>query len=146
MNLTPIGAQKSGCAIATCYNWIIGPYFRLVRLTFDLAPLEGASLWVVGSQGWKPGLSPPAPSGRRFPRRDLIQMSKLQSPCEAKTILISPCLWRLWERGMWRWRRGIGGRQPSLLSETEIIDALSSPSRARAQGFVLAFAASKSKL
>jgi hypothetical protein len=28
----------------------IGPYFRLVS-TFDLAPFQGASLWVVGSQG-----------------------------------------------------------------------------------------------
>ncbi len=31
-------------------NWTIGPRFRLVR-TFDLAPLQGASLLVVDSQG-----------------------------------------------------------------------------------------------
>jgi hypothetical protein len=28
----------------------INPYFHLVR-TFDLAPFQGASLWLVGSQG-----------------------------------------------------------------------------------------------
>jgi hypothetical protein len=46
---TDCGA-KSQCAIETCYNWPLDPYFHLVR-TFDLAPFQGASLWLVGSQG-----------------------------------------------------------------------------------------------
>jgi hypothetical protein len=37
MNRAPIAAQKSECAIETCYPWTIGPYFRLVRL--------GRSIW-----------------------------------------------------------------------------------------------------
>ncbi len=45
--LAPIATQKSGCAIGTFYNWTIGLRFRLVR-TFDLAPFQGASLWVFG--------------------------------------------------------------------------------------------------
>jgi hypothetical protein len=52
MKLAPMAAQKLECAIGTCDNWTIGPR-RLVR-TFDLAPLQGASLLVDNSQGWKP--------------------------------------------------------------------------------------------
>jgi hypothetical protein len=40
MKLAPIALQKSEYAIGTCYNWTIGPRFRLVR-TFDLAPPSG---------------------------------------------------------------------------------------------------------
>jgi hypothetical protein len=46
---THCGAKSQG-AIETGYNWPLDPYFHLVR-TFDLAPLQGASLWLVGSQG-----------------------------------------------------------------------------------------------
>jgi hypothetical protein len=53
MNLAPIAAPKSECAIETCYNWTIGPYFHLVR-TLDLAPIQGASF--LG--GRFPGLKP----------------------------------------------------------------------------------------
>jgi len=48
MNLVPIAAQKSEYAIETCYHWT---YSALLVRGFDLAPLQGASLWVVGSQG-----------------------------------------------------------------------------------------------
>jgi hypothetical protein len=48
MNLVPIAAQELERTTETCYKW--DPYFRLVS-TFNLAPLQGASLWVVGSQG-----------------------------------------------------------------------------------------------
>ncbi len=48
--VAPNAAQKSEGAIGTCYNWTVGPRFRLVR-TFDLAPLQGASLLVDDSQG-----------------------------------------------------------------------------------------------
>src|ERR1700694_413862 len=55
--LAPIAAQKSECAIGTCYNWTIGPRFRLVR-TFDLAPPSGR----VALGGRFPGLKPWAKS------------------------------------------------------------------------------------
>jgi hypothetical protein len=51
MNLAPIATQKSEYAIETCYHWTIGPTSALLVRRFDLAPLQGASLWVVGSQG-----------------------------------------------------------------------------------------------
>jgi hypothetical protein len=41
----PMAAQKLECAIGTCDNRTIGPR-HLVR-TFDLAPLQGASLLVA---------------------------------------------------------------------------------------------------
>jgi hypothetical protein len=47
MNLAPIGAQELERTIETYYHWT---YFRLVS-AFDLAPLQGASIWVIGSQG-----------------------------------------------------------------------------------------------
>jgi hypothetical protein len=42
--------KKSQGAIETCYSCPLDAYFHLVR-TFDLAPFQGASLRVVGSQG-----------------------------------------------------------------------------------------------
>ena len=53
MKLAPVAAQKSEGAIGTCYNWTIGPRFRLVR-TFDLAPPSGR----VALGGRFPGLKP----------------------------------------------------------------------------------------
>jgi hypothetical protein len=50
MNLAPIAAQKLEWAIETSYNWLFDPYFHLVR-TFDLAPIQGASRWLVSSLG-----------------------------------------------------------------------------------------------
>ncbi len=69
MKLARIAAQKSECAIGTCYNWTIGPRFRLVR-TFDLAPFQGTSLSVVS-----PGLKP---------------WAEFCSPCGAQNKCLSP--------------------------------------------------------
>ena len=46
MNLAPVAARELERTTETCYKW---SYFRLAS-TLDLAPLQGASLWVVGSQ------------------------------------------------------------------------------------------------
>jgi hypothetical protein len=47
MNLAPIAARELERTTEKCHNWIL---LRLVS-TLDLAPLQGASLRVVGSQG-----------------------------------------------------------------------------------------------
>ena len=70
MKLAPIAAQKSECAIGTCYNWTIGPRFRLVR-TFDLAPPSGR----VALGGRFPGLKP---------------WAEFCSPCGAQNKGLSP--------------------------------------------------------
>jgi hypothetical protein len=57
IKLAPIAAPKIEGAIETCYNCT---YFRVVS-TFDLPPLQGASL---GRQF--PGLKPWAESSRHF--------------------------------------------------------------------------------
>jgi hypothetical protein len=61
IKLAPIATEKSECAIGTCYNWTIGPRFRLVG-TFDLAPPSGR----VALGGRFPGLKPWAESCSPF--------------------------------------------------------------------------------
>jgi hypothetical protein len=65
-----IAAQESERTIGTCYNWTIGPRFRLVR-TFDLAPPSGR----VALGGRFPGLKP---------------WAEFCSPCGAQNQGLSP--------------------------------------------------------
>src|ERR1700676_3384369 len=82
MKLAPIAAQESECAIGTCYNWTIGPRFRLVR-TFDLAPPSGRVALGGRFPGLKPGLSSVAPAGHKT--KALSPRIVADRPFEAKS-------------------------------------------------------------
>jgi hypothetical protein len=66
MKLAPIALQKSEYAIGTCYNWTIGPRFRLVR-TFDLAPPSGRVALGGRFSGLKPWAEYWSPVGAQKP-------------------------------------------------------------------------------
>jgi hypothetical protein len=73
MNLAPIAARKSEYATETRCNWTIGPTSGLLVRRFDLAPLQGASLWVVGFPGLKPWAESSSPFGAKIPDVNFCQ-------------------------------------------------------------------------